>query len=144
MLDETTKQLLEKVKNIKNKQANEITEKLVKLFEIYKTLYNTSDHDLTYKYGSNDQNKIRIHFYYGEPTSCPRGGGKKYNNIMIFNNNGDSICCVYNFKNNLKEIEFNLVGYYNEHNLIAINKMLENEIDMILNNSKNFLNNFGE
>ena len=144
MLDETTKQLLEKVKNIKNKQANEITEKLVKLFEIYKTLYNTSNHDLTYKYGSNDQNKIRIHFYYEEPTRCPRGGGKKYNNITIFNNNGDPICRVYNFKNNLKEIEFNLVGYYNEHNLIAINKMLENEIDIILNNSKNFLNNFGE
>lgn len=144
MLNETTEKLLRKIKDIKDKQAHEIAEKLVELLEIYKTLYNISDHDLTYKYGSNDQNKIRIHFYYEEPTRCPRGGGKKYNNINIFNNNGDSICRVYNFKNNLKEIEFDLVSHYNEHNLIAINKTLENEIKNILTNSENFLNNFGE
>ena len=105
MIEPEVENLLLKARNLKIKIADEISEKILKLYEIHKILNNKSDFYLYYMYDVKSCGSLNfeINYYtYGETV-----------NLRIFKDKSNPICDVVEFKKNLK-----IVSIKNRYHLI--------------------------
>ena len=97
MIEPEVENLLLKARKLKIKIADEISEKILKLYLINKTLFNKDDFDFKYKYNIKNISEL-----YKIKTVHTIFNDKNY--LEIYNYNDDRICDVVGFEVNLKYI----------------------------------------
>lgn len=137
MIEPEIENLLLKARKLKIKIADEISEKILKLYLINKTLFNKDVFDFKYKY-----NIKNISESYKIRTVYTNFNDKIY--IEIYNYNDDRICDVNDFEVNLKYISNKLSKNYDHEHLMAINKMFEDIIEHILIGVENFVKSYDD